>query len=167
MQLRGSGGTSTAAAPTNALFQGSCGTNRRRGSRSGLGLGRVRRLLHRRLLRTLASCSCCGFRDINASFEVSSILNDDAAGFDIPYKLGFFFDVDLVGSIDVALDRSMDDDLASLKTSLHARIGADCEPVFLALNGAFDFAVNCQIFSSEDLALNGHILTECSRAAPW
>jgi hypothetical protein len=31
--------------------------------------------------------------------------------------------------------------------------------VFLALNGALDFSIDSQIFSSEDLPFNGHIFS--------
>jgi hypothetical protein len=102
-------------------------------------------------------CARSGLGDVDASFEVGAIFNNDPAGFDVTHQLGFFLDVYLVSSINITLDGSVNDYLAGFETSLHARIRSDCEAVFLALNGALDFPIDCQIFSSEDLAFDGHV----------
>src|SRR5579875_1022106 len=125
------------------LFKGKLLLDGARGDRGGRRDGGLRQRLLRYCGRGLRRrLGGRGLRDIDAALEISAVFDDDAAGFDIADELGFFLDVDLVGGVHVALDRALDDDLASFETGLHTGVGAYGETVFVALDRALDFSVD-------------------------
>src|ERR1700728_1862341 len=142
------------APPRKALLHRPCGDGR--GGRYDRLRQRLRGHRGRRRLRR-----CLGgvwLRDIDTALEISAVLDDDTAGLDIADELGFLLDVDLVGGVHVALNGALDDDFAGFQAGLHARVRADGEPVFVALDRAFHFSVDGQVFTRKDLAFYSDVL---------
>ena len=131
----------------------------RPGCRRRDGCDRCRRglFLHR--------IGCRDFRYIDATLEVSSVFNQDAAGFNIAYQLRFFLDINLFDRLDVPLNRSLNDDLPRLQSSLDPGVGSNGQSMFVALHSAFHRAVDSQVFASEDLTLNRYVLAQSSGTA--
>ena len=122
------------------------GASNRRWTRAGSVCGCVRRTL-----RLSGS-----FRDIDAAFEVRTVLNHDAARFDVAYQLRFFLDVDLVRRFDVALNGAVDHNFASFQPGMDTPVGANGEAMFVALDRAFHLAIDGQIFTAENLSFTSH-----------
>ena len=97
----------------------------------------------------LRACAAFGFRNIDAALEIRAVFDHDAAGLDITDQLRFLLDIDLVGRLDIALNRALDDDLTRLESRLHSGVGADGQAMLVALDGAFHFAIDGQIFSAK------------------
>src|SRR5580704_15558244 len=103
--------------------------------------------------------------DIDTPFEVSAVLDDDASGLDIADEFGVFADIDFVQCLDVAINGPEHDDLARFDARANSPIGPYCEAMFIQFDGAFDFTVNDQIFTAEDLTLDGHRFSYAGGAA--
>ena len=88
-------------------------------------------------------------RDIDASLEIRSVFNDDSAGLDVAHQLRFFLDINLVRGVHVALNGTLNDDLARLQSGLNSGIRPNRQPVLMALNGTFHLTINGEVFARE------------------
>src|SRR5579862_3153895 len=89
--------------------------------------------------------------DIDAALEQRTIFDADARRNDVPDQLRILADIDFVGSHDVTLHLAEDDDFPGAYVGLDAAIRADGDFVLLRFDGAFDIAIDVEVFLRKNL----------------
>src|ERR1035438_134370 len=124
-----------------------CDACRPRGIRHG-GLRRRngRLLLGRRHLDGLR------LHDVDTALEIRAILDDDTRRADIPGQLGILTDLNLLRGLHVSLNIAECYYFARLDGRANGPVRPDRELVLKGFHGAFHFAIDVQIFTTENLA---------------
>src|SRR5580693_627587 len=74
------------------------------------------------------------FHNIDAAFEVSSVLDNDTSRLDISDEFCVFADIDFIDCLDVAVDATKYDYLARFDAGANAAIGSDREAMVVQLD---------------------------------
>src|SRR6476660_4208498 len=115
-----------------------------------------RRVLRSRLLLLLlcGRLSRLSLNDVDASFEVSAVFDNDTGGLDVSNQPGVLTNLQAVAGVHVALDGSEDHDFARFHGGVHFTVWSDGEPVLLQFDTAFHIAVDIKVFFAKDLAVD-------------
>ena len=84
--------------------------------------------------------------------KLHAILDDDARRADIPGQLGILADLNLLRGLHVSLNIAERYDLARFDGRAYGPVRPDRQLVLKGFHGAFHFAIDVQIFTTENLA---------------
>src|SRR5690348_852656 len=92
--------------------------------------------------------------DFDAALEVGAVFDADAGSGNIADDGAVLADIDAAAGAEIADDRAEDDDFAGFDFGIERGGRADGELVSAKRDGAFDLAVDLEIFGADDLAFD-------------
>src|SRR5690349_22378380 len=95
---------------------------------------------------------CLGPGDIDTSFEVGAVLDDDAGSANVADELRFLADLDAFGGFHVALHGAEGDHFARLDGGADVAVGSDGQLVLGGFDGSFHVAIDEKVFFAVNLA---------------